>query len=294
MRTIDLTKFGNDGFVLHFGGRSEKINATSFSKALFYLIQATEIVNDTLCSDSETDVEVSIKSVKHGSLSVILALAAESAFGIARNVISQVISGYILKKLNARELESKAEEIEGKVTIKLELTRKKDRKIIEHEVVKVTMDKEAMNLLHDLESNRYFNRGISRAFKAMLGESNMDSFDVRGLNHEIENFSLLRSDIKTVVENIAKSRKKRPAYKDIRVTLGVRIPVLENTRRKWEFTMDEKKIMASIVDDAFLVELESGKISIKHGDEFKVLLRVFGKNEEYEVIEVSDIISSSK
>lgn len=293
MKTIDLTKFSNDGFVFYFGGESEKISAISFSKALFYLIQATEIISDRLCIDSESDIEVSIKSVKPGSLSVMLAVVAGGILTISVNTISQVISGYILHKLNARTV--KTDEANGKVTIELEVERKRDnrRNLIDRETLKVVMDKDAVNLLRDLESNSGFGRDISSAFGAMLSEFHIDLFDIRDSNGERETYSLPRSDIKTVRKNISEDRKKQSNYRDIKAVLQVRIPVLENTRRRWEFIMEDKKIMASVVDYAFFADLESGKISIRQGDKFKVILRVFGDNERYEIIKVNDIVNSN-
>ena len=90
----------------------------------------------------------------------------------------------------------------------------------------------------------------------------------------------------TIVKNADEIKKKKTDHEEIITNLLVRIPVLERSPRRWEFILDGRKIMASITDEDFFDRLESGKVAIKKGDEFRVSLRIYGKGKRkrYEVI----------
>ena len=292
MKTIDLTKFCNEGFILYFGGDSEKISAISFCKALYSLIQATEFIGDMVRSESNHNIEISVKSVKPGSLSVTLGVVAVG--GVSASIISQVLSGYILYKLTSREIKVEVDEVDGKVTNELEIEETIDKygSVEQHEILKILMDSDAANLLKVVKSNSKFNRDMKKSFRTMLDEPHIGSFHIRDFYERKKMVDLQRSKFETVINNISRSEKEDLNYKDIETVLRVRIPVLDKSPRRWEFVMNDRKIMATISDHTFFTHLESGRVSIRQGDEFIVTLRIFGYDERYEVKKIHNIVNS--
>lgn len=266
MNTMDMTKLYGNGFVLHFGGETEKINAIAFGKALIYLVQAAELIGNK--AFPESNVNISIGSVKPGSLVTDLVVNFAHGFGGAAGA---AIGGALFYKFWRLFSDS---------TPDSKLDSKFDMIITDNEI---KMTKEIFEIASRTQSIPELTDLLGKSASVMNREPSMESLGIGNLNKPIPELYFDRSTFPTVIKNAREIKTKEIGYEDITVVLQVRIPVLDQSTRQWQFIWNGRKIMASVTDKNFFYRLENGEIAIKQGDEFKVSLRVYGKGKRYEV-----------
>lgn len=269
MKTMDMTKLDGSGFVLHFGGKTDKINAIAFGKALIYLVQATELIGNK--AFPESNVNISIGSVKPGSLITDLVVNFAGGFGHAAGAAVGGALFYKIWCLLSKSEPDSMRDCENGIFIK-----DKDREIrISKETYEIASRTQSIPELKDL---------IVKPMKTMNGEPSMESLGIGNSDERTPEMLFPRSAFPIIIKNSLEVKTREIDYRDVTTILQVRIPVLDRSPRRWEFVWNNKKIMASVTDNDFFYRLENGKIAIKQGDEFKVSLRIYGNGKKYEVI----------
>lgn len=266
MKPMDMTKLDGSGFVLHFGGNREKINAIAFGKALVYLVRATELIGNE--AFPESNVNISIGSVKPGSLVTDLIVNFKQGFGSG---LGAAVGGALFCKfwyLFSNSTPKPDPDRKGDIIID------SDGIIITKEIFEIACRTRSIPELTDL---------VVKSTRVMNGEPSMESIGIGNSNKPKPEFYFPKSTFPTIIENAREVKAKEIEYKDITAVLQVRIPVLDHSTRQWQFIWNDRKIMASVTDTDFFYRLENGKIAIKQGDEFKVSLRIYGNGKRYEV-----------
>lgn len=266
MKPMDMTKLDGSGFVLHFGGNGEKINAIAFGKALVYLVRATELIGNE--AFPESNVNISIGSVKPGSLVTDLVVNFKQGFGSG---LGAAVGGALFCKfwyLFSNSTPNPDPDRKGDIIID------SDGIIITKEIFEIACRTQSIPELTDL---------VVKSARVMNGEPSMETFGIGNSNKPKPEFYFQKSTFPTIIENAREVKAKEIEHKDITAVLQVRIPVLDQSTRQWQFIWNGRKIMASVTDTDFFYRLENGEIAIKQGDEFKVSLRIYGKGKRYEV-----------
>lgn len=102
MNTIDLSTFDDDGFVLHFGGRTHEVDALTFGNALVSIAEAIRAINQEV--NPGFALEIAIDAVGPGSFRARLKTAKKTlknlfSGNIPRDIIIGILSTLLWEKV---------------------------------------------------------------------------------------------------------------------------------------------------------------------------------------------------
>ena len=294
MRTTDLTKFDDDGFVLHFGGRTHEADAFTFGNALVSFAEAIQSINREV--NPEFKIEISIDSVEHGSFRVCLKSikkSLKSLFGEAsRHAVVSLLASYLLEK--------KAEG-DGSPTISVD----EDAAIIEIGEERIIVPLEAYEAREAVEKSKDVNRSVARAIEIIHADPSVDEFGIsRGLKDPEPVLNLPRSSFPMILQNAVSSPSEGDSrYEDHDALVSIHKAVFERSRRKWEFIWNGFRISGLITDREFFDRLERREVSIRQGDIYEATLRVHQArdrmtgswlNERYEITKMGRLVEQQR
>lgn len=291
MTTVDLRGFDDDGFVLHFGGRTNEVDALTFGNALVSLAEAIRAINHEV--NPGYGLEIAIEAVGPGSFRAKLKTAKKSL----RNLFSSTSAREIVIALFATFLWEKviSPDEPPRITIN------SDAVIIEHGSDRIIVPKEAFDHKQRVEKSPAVNRHVAKSMEVLESDPSVTSLGiVRGLRDPEPVIEFPRETFPVIRRNAVPPPEEGHRYEDHEVVLTVHKAVFERSARKWEFVWSGFRISAPIMDQVFFDRLEGREVSIQQGDAFKAVLRVhqaFDRmsetwlNEKYEVIEMGEKIS---
>lgn len=291
MSTIDLSKFDDDGFVLHFGGRSNEVDALTFGNALVSIAEVIRAINQEV--NPGFSLEIAIEAVGPGSFRARLKTMKKTLKNLfSGNVPRDIIIGILSTLLWEKVINP---EVPPRITIN------DDSVIIEHGSDRIIVPREAYEAKGRVEANPAVNRHIARTMEVMENDPSVETFGIaRGLSDPEPVIEFPRAVFPVIRQNAQPRPEAGNRYVDQDVVVSVHKAVFERSARKWEFIWNGFRISASILDQTFFDRLEARQIAIKQGDVFKVTLRVhqaFDKmtgnwiNEKYEVIAVGEMLA---
>lgn len=290
MNTIDLSTFDDDGFVLHFGGRTHEVDALTFGNALVSIAEAIRAINQEV--NPGFALEIAIDAVGPGSFRARLKTAKKTlknlfSGNIPRDIIIGILSTLLWEKVISPDEPP-------------QIIINDDSVIIEHGSDRIIVPREAYEAKTRIQASPTVNRHIARAMEVMENDPSVESFGIaRGLRDPEPVIEFPRSTFPVIRQNALPRPEEGTRYVDQDVVISVHKAVFERSARKWEFIWNGFKISAPILDQTFFDRLEARQIAIKQGDAFKATLRVhqaFDKmtgnwlNEKYEVVSVGDLI----
>lgn len=291
MSTIDLTEFDDDGFVLHFGGRTHEVDALTFGNALVSFAEAIRAINQEV--NPGFNLEIAIDAVGPGSFRARLKTAKKTlrnlfSVDIPRDIIIGLLTALLWEKvINPDE--------PPRIIIN------DDSVIIEHGSDRIVVPREAYEAKARVEANPAVNRHIARAMEVMENDPSVESFGIaRGLSDPIPVIEFPRAVFPVIRQSALLRPEEGSRYVDNDAVLSVHKAVFERSTRKWEFIWNGFKISAPILDQTFFDRLEARQVAIKQGDAFKAVLRVHQTvdkmtgnwlNEKYEVVFVGDLLA---
>lgn len=291
MTTIDLREFDDDGFVLHFGGRTHQVDALTFGNALVSLAEAIRAINQEV--NPGYALEIAIDAVGPGSFRARLKTAKTSL----RNLFSGSITRDIVVSLLATFLWEKVINSELPPTIIVN----EDSVVIEHGSDRIIISKEAFDQKAKVDRNPGVNKYVARAMEAMENDPSVTSLGIaRGLHDREPVIEFSRDAFPIIRSNAVPPPEKGTRHQDHSAVLTVHKAVFERSSRKWEFIWNGFRISAPIIDDTFFDRLESRQVSLQQGDAFEATLRVhqvFDRmaetwlNDWYEVISVGELVA---
>lgn len=292
MKSIDLTDFDDDGFVLHFGGRANEVDALTFGNTLVSIAEAVRAINSEI--NPGFSLEISIEAVGPGSFRARLKTAKISL----RNLFSGSIPRDIIIALLATFIWEKIIDPDTPPIIQIN----DESVIIQHGNDRIIIPKEAYETKSRVESSQVVSRHIARAMESMDSDQSIESFGIaRGLSDPTPIFEIPRNLFAVVRHNSLPRVEEGRRFVGHSVTISVHKAVFERSLRKWEFIWNGFKISAPITDPSFFDKLESRSVAIKQGDAFRATLRVHQNydkisgnwlNERYEVVKMGELIAS--
>jgi len=291
MTTIDLREFDDDGFVLHFGGRTHEVDALTFGNALVALAEAVRAINQEV--NPGFSIEIAIDAVGPGSFRARLKTKKNSlknlfSGGIPRDILVALLSTFLWEKVISPDEPPK-------------VIVNDDAVIIEHGRDRIIVPKEAYEAKKQVEASSAVNRHVARAMEVMESDPSVENFGIaRGLHDPKPVIDFPRELFPVIRQNAAPRGEDGKRKVDYDTEISVHKAVFERSLRKWEFIWKGFRISAPILDQSFFDRLEKREVAIKQGDAFKAKLRVhqtFDKmtgnwiNEKYEIVEVGELLS---
>ena len=291
MRTTDLTKFDDDGFVLHFGGRTHEVDAFTFGNALVSFAEAIQSINREV--NPEFKIEISIDSVGPGSFRVCLKTIKKSL----KNLFSEAPRHIIVSLLASYLLEKKAESSDDSPNISVD----EDSVTIEIGEERIIVPLEAYEAREVVEKSKDVNRNIARAIEIIHADPSIDEFGIsRGLKDPEPVLKLSRSSFPAILQNAVPAPSEGDSrYEDHDALVSIHKAVFERSRRKWEFIWKGFRISGTITDKEFFDRLERREVSIRQGDIYEATLRVHQArdrmtgswlNERYEIVRMGKLV----
>jgi hypothetical protein len=291
MTTTDLSTFDDDGFVLHFGGRTHEVDALTFGNALISIAEAVRAINQEV--NPGFSLEIAIEAVGPGSFRARLKTAKRTlknlfSGSVPRDIIIALLSTFLWEKVISPETPPK-------------IIVNDDSVIIEHGNDRIIVPREAYDAKKKVGASPAVNRHIARAMEVMESDPSVESFGIaRGMRDPEPLLEFPRSAFALIRQHALPRPEDGRRYEDHDVVVSVHKAVFERSARKWEFIWNGFKISAPILDQTFFDRLEARTVAIKQGDAFKAVLRIhqtFDKmsgnwiNERYEIMAVGELIS---
>lgn len=274
MAKQEVTKFEDNEFVLHFSGDRKSINAITLGNALVSFSKAFHSICHEI--DPQLDVEITVEAVGHGSFRVLLKLNPIILKHILGNALEEISYDIIVQIFVAflKIVASEYTEInrhDGIVTIesRVERTIDTDGRVTEREEKGISIPASIYEKLEKARINSNLNRHVSQAIKTIQADSNIGKIGIcRGLHDRESILNISKYDFSTIVKNTEPQLDAPIFYEDVLLT--VRVPVLENSKRQWEFYWGQSRILAIVHDDEFRRKLSSGEIAVRMGDQYRV------------------------
>lgn len=293
MKTEDTEDSDRIGFVLHFGGKRQEINAITLGKEL---VSFSELVK-SICHEvnPDFDVEITVDNVGHGSFQVSFVFAShflrDLFADISYDLVMQIVAELFTDAAIDPALKPQPFIKDGLVVIETRMEKSYGENR-ESYMERRTMPAETYELLEIAKSSSDVNRNMSRVIKSIDSDPHIENLDLRH-SFEADEKPILkipRLDFPMILQNTAKAQDGE--YREEEVTLTVRVPILYRSKRKWEFAWNGKKISASVLDEDFFDRLEAKEISINHADKFSATLRIYENRDKpkYEITRLSDPI----
>lgn len=291
MATIDLRRFEDDGFVLHFGGRAHDVDALTFGNALVSLAEAIREINQEV--NPGYSLEIAIEAVGPGSFRARLKTAKRSL----RNLFSGTTARDVIVALFATFLWEKVIDPDVPPTIIVNV----DAVVIEHGNDRIIVPREAFEQKQKVDRSPAVNRHVARSMEILENDPSVTSLGItKGIGDPEPLMEFPRELFPLIRQNSAPPAEAGRRYQDHDAVLSVHKAVFERSARKWEFVWSGFKISAPILDETFFDRLEARQISLRQGDAFEATLRVHQVfdglsgtwlNEKYEVIAVGEVVA---
>ena len=286
MLEIELTQFGEEGFVIHFGKEGHKIDALTLGNSLVRISRMTKIICRKKYPDLKFDIVVG--PVGSGSFRaqccVLLAVMSPWLVEVSTSVVSEALWAYILKMSSVPNSEQIIDRDDYSITLEYEYEKIIDNKkdtVTEREKRRVKMPFESYEVLKDIDSNKQMKGHLDSFIKSVHDDPAIEALGVcTKLDDEDPILSVPRSDFPAILKHPVGDQNEEKADVDEReVEATVNVAVFRDPERKWEFMLDGKKKSAPVTDQNFLLKLKSGEISLGMNDVFDARVKVYKKRD---------------
>lgn len=263
---LDFTKF-EDGFVFHFGGELNRVNADTFAKSWLEFSNALKEINQI--ADLEFETEIYIEATSSGSFRIKFT-------GTVGTFVLSVIAGIFGSYIYDNVIADSEAKIEQNIII--------ENMTIEGDVCNVNagkrtirLPKEAAEAIKKIGKNQKFKRHVSNAFKKLESDSEIYSF---GISIDTEDSDpLIEIERNKFYSQMIRHRRNRTER--VEAELLILKAIFENSRKNWQFVWkDGKRISAPILDDLFLNRIVNREHIIGSGDTLQAIMRINHYEEE--------------
>ena len=284
MAEIDLSKLPDSEIVLHFGGRSNEIDAFTFSNSLVAFAEALQEINRQI--SPELAVEVAIEGVGPGCFRAKINTKIKSLGGLWRGVGKPLLIGILASYIYERTLGTST-------VIKVDSS----MVVIEQGSNRIIIPRDVYDARQKLPRPQQIERHVARAFAAMEDDPSVTDFALMArIDDPTPPFAIPREDFPRLSTPELSAGEDGRRYRDERTLVTIVKAVFERGNRKWEFVWQSGvRISAPIQDPTFFDKLASREFWFAQGDTLDVMLRVHQKfddingvyiNEWYEIIKV--------
>lgn len=286
MLEIELTRFSEKGFVIHFGKEGHEIDALTLGNSLVRISRMTKIICRKKYPGLKFDIVVG--PVGPGSFRaqcyVLLAVMSPWLVEVSTSVVSEALWAYILKMSSVPKSEKVIDMDDNTITLEYEYEKIIDNKkdtVTEREKRRVKMPIESYEMLQDIEPNKQMKNHLDSFIKSVDSDPSVEALGVcTRLEDEDPILSVPRSDFPAILQHpVAEQEEEKPDFDEREVEATVNVAVFRDPERKWEFMLDGKKKLASVIDKNFLLKLKRGEISLRINDVFDARVRVYKKRD---------------
>ena len=286
MLEIELTRFGEDGFVVHFDKEGHEIDALTLGNSLVRISRMTKIICRKKYPDLNFDIVVG--SVGPGSFRaqccILLVAMSPWLVDVSTSVVSEALWAYILKMSSVPKSEKVIDRDENSITLEYEYEKIIDNKkdtVTEREKRRIKMPVESYEMLKDIEPNRQMKSHLDSFIKSVHDDPAIEALGVcTKLEDEDPILSVPKSDFPAILRHPIGEQDEEKADVDEReVEATVNVAVFRDTERKWEFMLDGKRKSAPVTDQNFLLKLKRGEISLRVNDVFDARVKVYKKRD---------------
>ncbi|HXJ00186.1 MAG TPA: hypothetical protein VNH44_03120 [Micropepsaceae bacterium] len=285
MASIDLQGLVGDDFVLHFGGRTNEINAHTFANSLLAFSEALREINAQVNPDFS--LEIVIDALGTGSFRARLKAGGTKLTSLFKNSAHAVLIG-LLTSLIWDRLNPPPQ---------MQIVIQDDSYVVQRGKDRIILPKAVYEAKERLRNVEEIDRHIARAFEILEEDPSITEFGITSSLKdpkplaliEREDFALLSEPTERVVAD-ANHR-----VVEQRADLVVLRAVLERGNRKWQFVWNGIRIPAPIKDATFYDKLASREYEFGQGDTLHATLAIYQVrddisgaylNERYEVLVV--------
>ncbi len=283
MQIINIAEYDEE-VVLHFGGKTTKINAYTLASALVSIADAVKEASSII--NPGYDVEVLVEAFGEGSFRAIV----KTAYKGSRNIFSTETLKAIAFSVVANFIYEHTLAPGSDVTVRVN----EREVVIEQGETIIVVPRETYDATKEVEKSEKFKTSISRFASSIERDENIDSF---GFTANIDDG---RPDILiprgsmlllTNPEDVAEPTREV----EEQAALFIKRAILERSKRKWEFVWRGFKISAPVLDEQFYNDFFAHKITVAPGDQLEVKLKIYQRkdedtgiysNDRYEIVEV--------
>lgn len=292
METINFNQF-EDSFVIHFGIKSNRINAYTLASTLINLADAAKSANALINPGYE--IEVVVEALGPGSFKAKIKTLYKGASNLfskesLKQIVLNLIASYIF--LNTLQPDSN-------VVINV----KTDEVIIEQGEKKYIVPRQVYESIEEVKHNQRFTNGIGKAIRSVDQDEDIESIGLsRNMNDKFPTFNVPKEKFNLLTSPIIEDEKDSRLLEEI-TDVEITKAILERSNRKWEFVWNGMKLSAPVTDSSFYDDFFDHRITIAPGDALRVKLRISQKrmkdvgvyiNKAYEIVEVIKHIPKQK
>jgi len=267
LATIDLRDFSDtDGFVVHFGGRPNEVDAYTFANALVAFSDAYREINSQLATGQS--VEMKLEALGPGSFRSKIKGVPKGLTGFFSKTVELAILPILVTFFYDSYLKSPD---------KLNIEINDDYVVLEQaNGDKIIIPRSAYDASKSLPKPEDVHKHVAKAVTAVESDQSIDNLAiVRNLDDDEHLIDLPRSSWSRI-QNYAIAPEQDSRFREMRedVVLSILKAVFTTDKRKWDFVWNGVKISAYIADAVFIAELMDRKYTIGNGDKMRCTLLI--------------------
>jgi hypothetical protein len=265
MPVSDLTRIrDSDGFVLHFGGRPNEVDAYTFANSIVAISDALRELNSQVNQGQK--IELRLEAVGPGSFRGKI----RGVSGVISNALKWSTHNALLPLLMAFVYDHYIDDDTFEIQVEenqVVIIQGGDRTIIPRAAYEAAKSLPAPEKVH---------QSFSKAIETMEDDASIESFGLLiNLDDEDPILSIPRDEW-TRVRDARFEVESSPTERVIQETVVLFIVkvVFATSRRKWEFVWNGVKISAYVEDPVFIADLMQGNVKVGNGDSLECVLDI--------------------
>ena len=289
-REIDLRLIG-DTIVLHLRKQQESINVYTLATTLVALADAAKEANSQI--NPGYSVQVVVETLSDGSFKAKIRAIYKSAENLfSSRALQTIVLAVIANFVYEHTLDPDAT---------VNVTVNTDEVIIEQQNNRIVVPRIVYDAEQRVSHSTRFREKIGQAFESILKDPEIDSVSIDPDETSEKEFPPISKEACEYIALPPKDEDKQ--VKEEIADLYIIRAILEESRRRWEFSWQGFRIAAPILDAKFYEDFRSHRFTIAPGDVLEARLRIYQTrdpatgimiNDRYEVLEVLECHETPK
>lgn len=290
MPATQLGQF-EDSFVIHFGTKSNRINAYTLASTLAGIADAAKAANDSL--NPGFDIEVVVEAIGRGSFKARIRSYYHNQNNLfsgagLKAIVLNIISTFIY--IHTLQPDPKMNVIVTGAEV-----------VIEHGSERIVIPRVVHDAAIAMNSDTKFCGGATQVIRSVSKDNAISSLGfTSSMTDKVPSILIPRERFQYLAETPeAELPQCREVIEPAEITILRAVLSRSKSKRRWQFVMGGIRISAPILDSEFYRKFTAHEIRIAPGDQLQVRLKIKQKfsieagiyiNEGYEITEVIDHI----
>jgi hypothetical protein len=266
MDSVDVRSFEDDHFVLHFGGSFKEIDAVTLGNSLLALQALASDINRYVNPGFE--VELVVDGTAEGSFRARIKIVYKELNNLftAHPLAAALIIGILTSYIYERTLSVSSEPI---------IIVHSDEVSITYDGKTIIVPRVVNEKKKEIENKADVKKSLNRLIESVQRDEKIESIAiVSSLDYRGTIVNIPRAIMSEYLEYAKNDDEDEEREVTEFAVVTVIKAVFEKSGRKWEFIWNGVRISAPIMDEDFLNELQSRRVSIKSGDTFDIYLLI--------------------